>query len=167
MDVRVIAATNRDIESSVESGEFRLDLYYRLKVFPIELPPLRDRLEDITLLVWHFIRKNQASLGKSIERVPETVVQALSAYHWPGNVRELENVLQRAMLLSPGSTLALTEALGQDLFVRGEPRSDRLEEVERGHIRRVLEDCAWKVKGAGNAADRLGMNPSTLRLRMK
>ena len=167
VDARVIAATNRDLESSVESGEFRLDLYYRLKVFPVELPPLRDRVEDLPLLVWHLIRKNQKSLGKSVEHVPDEVMSTLAAYHWPGNVRELENVLQRAMLLSPGPTLALTEPLGQDLVKGQAPRSDRLADVEREHVRRVLEACAWKVKGVGNAAERLGLNPSTLRLRMK
>ncbi|MHC4862321.1 MAG: sigma 54-interacting transcriptional regulator [Planctomycetota bacterium] len=168
VDVRVLAATNRDLESSVEKGEFRLDLYYRLKVFPIEIPPLRDRPGDLPLLVWHFVRKHQATLGKTIERIPQSVLDALAAYHWPGNVRELENVLQRAMLLSPGSILQLAEPLGR-VPGAADPGSDSdlLEDVEREHMCRVLEVCGWKVKGTGNAAERLGLNPSTLRLRMK
>jgi predicted ATPase/transcriptional regulator with GAF, ATPase, and Fis domain len=168
VDVRVIAATNRNLAQAVAAGEFRADLYYRLNVFPVTLPPLRDRREDIPLLVWYFITKSQGKLGKTIDRVPERVMAALMAYTWPGNIRELANVLERAIILSPGATLALDEVLGTT------PRPDQsaapapsLEDVERAHILAVLEACQWRIKGAGQAAARLGLPPSTLRSRMK
>jgi transcriptional regulator with GAF, ATPase, and Fis domain len=132
------------------------------------LPPLRDRREDIPLLVWCFITKSQGKLGKTIDRVPERVMEALIAYAWPGNIRELANMIERAIILAPGATLALDEGLG---IV---PRPDRpaapdhsLESVERAHILAVLEACQWRLKGAGHAATRLGLPPSTLRSRMK
>jgi len=166
-DVRVIAATNRNLEEAMRAGRFRQDLYYRLRVFPVEVPPLRDRKEDVPLLVWQFITRNQKTLGKNIEKVPEEIMELLQAYEWPGNVRELEHVIQRAMILSPESTLVLTEAFrGAGSHKEVASDSFSLKEVERAHILRVMNQCAWKLKGNGNAADRLGLHPSTLRSRM-
>ncbi|MBE0597528.1 MAG: sigma 54-interacting transcriptional regulator [Desulfuromonadales bacterium] len=168
VNVRVITATNRDLKTAVEEGKFRSDLYFRLSVFPVELPPLRHRKEDIPLLAWYFITKKQAKFGKSIKGIPNEVMAALVHYPWPGNIRELENVLERATILAQGHTLALDEAFA--LPAGGEeaqPVQKRLEEVERQHIEQVLEQCGWRVKGKGNAADRLGLNPSTLSFRMK
>ena len=168
VDVRVIAATNRDLHRAIEAGVFRPELYYRLAVFPIEVPPLRQRREDIPLLAWHFITKKQHALGKAISTIPKNVLTELVDYGWPGNVRELENVIERSMILSPGPALVLNEALAKPA---GSPRpsatSCSLKEVDRTHIVDVLEDCDWKIKGANNAADHLGLAPSTLRHRMK
>jgi transcriptional regulator with GAF, ATPase, and Fis domain len=167
-DVRLIAATNRDIDREMREGRFRADLYYRLSVFPVSLPPLRDRPEDIPLLVWHFVSRKQAQLGRSIKRIPDRLMRALSTYPWPGNVRELENVIERALILTEGTTLAADPVL----FVTardGAPVAGggTLEDVERAYIRTVLAECNWKVAGPGNAADRLGLNRSTLQFRMK
>jgi transcriptional regulator with GAF, ATPase, and Fis domain len=168
VDVRVIAATNRDVHEAMNEGSLRPDLYYRLAVFPIEIPPLRLRREDIPFLVLHFIEKKQRGLGKTFSRVSKKVMNALTEYDWPGNVRELENVVERAMILSPGPTLALEGAFSkpaQNRRTDGSPSN--LEDVERVHIVGVLEDCDWRIKGAGNTADRLGLKPSTLYHRMK
>jgi transcriptional regulator with GAF, ATPase, and Fis domain len=162
VDVRVIAATNRDLPRAVAEGRFRDDLYYRLGVFPILLPPLRDRREDIPLLAWAMIERLQARLGRRVSRVPKPVMDRLVGYAWPGNVRELGNVVERALILSPGAVLQVEEMLDG----AGRRRADRLEEVEREHILHVLERCGWRVDGAGNAAAALGLNPSTLRSRM-
>ncbi len=164
-DVRLIAATNRDLEREVREGRFRADLFYRLSVFPLTLPPLRDRAEDIPLLVWHFIARKQARLGRHIERVPDRLMRAFCAYAWPGNVRELENVVERALILSNGPVLA-AESLLPETRLSG-PASASLQEVERLHILDVLEQCGWRVAGQGNAAERLGLNRSTLLSRMK
>jgi PAS domain S-box-containing protein len=187
VDVRVIAATNRDLHLAMHDGDFRPDLYYRLSVFPIELPPLRDRREDIPLLVWHFINLNQHRLGKHIAHVPNDAMDRLVQYNWPGNIRELQNVIERAMILSSGDTLTLSESL-VNLPIRPhppaaaapsepEPTPNRpastnndaqsLAEIDRAHIIAVLDECDWKIKGGGNAAARLGLKPSTLRYRMK
>jgi transcriptional regulator with GAF, ATPase, and Fis domain len=168
-DVRVITATNRNLEAAAADGSFRPDLYYRLKVFPIKVPPLRDRREDIPLLVWHFITTRQATLGRRVETIPRRAMERLVAYDWPGNVRELEHVIERALILSPGSTLMVEELVSvpgaaAPLNAGG---SQQMADAERAHILRVLRDCGWKVKGNGNAAERLGLNPSTLRSRMK
>ena len=168
VDVRVIAATNRDLHEAMREGSFRPDLYYRLAVFPLEVPPLRLRRTDIPLLVWHFITKHRARLGKTIDSIPTAAMSALVAYDWPGNVRELENVIERAMILSPGPALMLDESFAQP--ARLQPiagTSSQLQEIDRAHIVSILEECRWKVKGPGNAADRLGLKPSTLRYRMK
>ena len=166
VDVRVIAATNQDLEEEIQKGNFRMDLYYRLKVFPVSLPPLRKRPEDIKFLVWYFITRRQTALRKRIEAVPAAVMGALEAYHWPGNVRELENLVERAMIVSNGATLTLDGAISVP-SISAAPKSERLEDVERTHIISILDDCEWKLKGRGNAAERLGINPSTLRSRMK
>jgi formate hydrogenlyase transcriptional activator len=176
VDVRLIAATNRDLHEAMREGSFRPDLYYRLSVFPIEVPPLRDRRDDIPLLVWHFITQKQRRLGRNIASIPSDVMDRLVRYDWPGNIRELENVIERAMILSPGSSLMLSETLANSTR-RAKPQrapvtsavesSMRLEDIDRSHILAVLHECQWRVKGAGNAAERLGMKPSTLRYRMK
>jgi transcriptional regulator with GAF, ATPase, and Fis domain len=168
VDVRIVAATNRDLHAAVREGAFRPDLYYRLAVFPIEVPPLRLRRDDIPLLVWHFITQKNAGLGKAIADVPRTAMETLVDYDWPGNVRELENVVERAMILSAGSSLVLDDML-EVPGPAGRPlrSSASLEEVDRTHIVAVLEQCGWTVKGPGQAAERLGLAPSTLRYRMK
>jgi PAS domain S-box-containing protein len=164
VDVRIVTATNRDLRRAMEQGAFRPDLYYRLAVFPVEIPPLRLRRDDIPLLVWHFIGKKQVRLGKAIDRIPDQVMRALVQYDWPGNIRELENVVERAMILSVGSTLSLPESLR--IVPRPAPATGR-DRIDRDHILAVLDACHWKVKGHGNAAERLGLKPSTLRYRMK
>ncbi len=167
-DVRVIAATNRDLLQAIEGGGFRADLYYRLRVVPIELPPLRDRREDIPLLVWHFVRRHQIGQHKTIRRIPNQLSKALVGYDWPGNVRELANVIERAVILTQGETLVVDETFIHEASSRpAGTGSDDLQSVERAHIVDTLEKCGWKVKGSGNAAERLGLNPSTLRARMK
>jgi transcriptional regulator with GAF, ATPase, and Fis domain len=169
VDVRVIAATNRDLVRAVTEQSFRADLYYRLSVFPIHMPALRERRGDVPHLVWFFITRKQGKLGKRIEKIPRAVMSALSSYPWPGNVRELENVIERALILSSGPTLCLDDSLVSSL---APPAANggaclSLEAVERVHIVTVLRECAGKINGPGNAAERLGLNPSTLRFRMK
>lgn len=168
VDVRVIAATNRDLGQSVEEGTFRPDLYYRLAVFPIEIPPLRQRRQDIPLLAWHFLMRKRGRLAKPIDTIPPEVMAELMQYEWPGNIRELENVIERAMILSAGPALQLSEsleALNKHRLAASPAAS--LEEIDRTHIVGVLQECEWKVKGTNNAADRLGLPPSTLRYRMR
>jgi formate hydrogenlyase transcriptional activator len=163
VDARIVTATNRDLARAIRDGRFRDDLYYRVATFPIHVPPLRDRREDIPLLVWSIIERRQASLGRRIHTVPKRVMDALVHYDWPGNVRELQNVIERALILSPGSALRLAEPLA----TRTRPTPDRLDEVEREHILRVLVRCGWRINGEGNAAAVLGLEPSTLRSRMQ
>jgi transcriptional regulator with GAF, ATPase, and Fis domain len=167
VDVRLVAATNRDLRRAMEEGKFRPDLYYRLAVFPIEVPPLRLRRDDIPLLVWHFISKKQIRLGKTIHSVPGNVMDALVEYDWPGNVRELENVIERAMILSPDSTLILAEALRPAARPSAGAAPTGSKDLDPTRIVCMLEECCWRIKGPGNAADRLGLKPSTLRYRMK
>jgi formate hydrogenlyase transcriptional activator len=164
VDVRIVAATNRDLSLAIQEGRFREDLYYRLATFPIRLPPLRERREDVPLLVWEIIRRRQGEFGRRIERVPESAMRALVGYGWPGNVRELSNVIERALVLSEGPVLELDAA-----FAAAQPAeaTDRLDEVERLHLLRVLERSRWRINGPGNAAEILGMHPNTLRSRMK
>jgi len=163
-NARVIAATNRDLHRAIGFGTFRGDLYYRLTVFPIEVPALRERNDDVPLLVWYFVTKHQDRFGKRIERVPRRTMEMLVRYPWPGNVRELENVIERALIVSADRTLRLDGVL-EDVEPGG--ASQRLQDAERAHILRVLEACGGRLKGRGNAAERLGLKPSTLRSRMK
>jgi transcriptional regulator with GAF, ATPase, and Fis domain len=173
VDVRVIAATNRDLDQAVAAGEFRKDLYYRLEVFPIHVPPLRDRPSDIPVLVWYFLGRTKLSIGRPIESIPDDVMQRLERYPWPGNVRELENVIERAVILTRGTSLHVDESFGRNGVGRTaapgalDIQSARLEDVERAHIVNVLEECGWYIKGRSNAAERLGLHPSTLLHRMK
>ena len=166
VDVRVIAATNRNLEEEVRRGRFREDLWYRLSIFPITVPPLRDRMEDIALLVDFFVDKITKRMGKSIETIPTSVMNTLKDYQWPGNVRELENVLERAVINSSGPKLHLVDELKKshkDLRTA----QKTLNEVERDYIVRVLEQTHWRVSGQNGAAEILGFNRSTLRARMR
>jgi transcriptional regulator with GAF, ATPase, and Fis domain len=167
VDVRVIAATHHDLEAAVAEGRFRADLYYRLSVYPIRLPSLKERPDDIPRLVWFFIQRHQRELGRQITKVPQSVMQDLQAHAWPGNVRELENVVERAMIASKGDTLHLDDAL--PFVKRAIPggATEALDSVQRAHIEAVLERCGWRINGPGNAADRLQIHPNTLRFRMK
>ncbi|MFO8112652.1 MAG: sigma 54-interacting transcriptional regulator [Desulfosalsimonadaceae bacterium] len=166
VDVRIIAATNRNLEEEVNKGEFREDLWYRLNVFPITMPPLRDRIDDIPLLVNFYVERISKRLGKVIEMVPSNVMDALLQYHWPGNVRELENVLERAVINSSGPKLRLVDELKKPH--KDTTRADKtLENVEREYIIRVLEQTQWKVSGKNSAAEILGLDRSTLRARMR
>jgi transcriptional regulator with GAF, ATPase, and Fis domain len=168
VDVRVIAATHHNLEAAVAEGRFRADLYYRLSVYPIHLPSLQDRVDDIPRLVWFFIHRHQRDLGRQITKVPQAVMDALQAYAWPGNVRELENVIERAMIASSGHTLQLDAPLVLSSRIRGNAEApDNLDAVQRAHIEAVLERCGWRINGAGNTAERLGIHPNTLRFRMK
>jgi transcriptional regulator with GAF, ATPase, and Fis domain len=167
-DVRIIAATNRHLREDMERGVFRADLYYRLAVFPIELPPLRVRRSDIPALVRYFVKKAEAQVGKRIDVIPDEVMDALTRYDWPGNIRELENVIERSVILSPGKMLKISDPLDQTRDHRELSRpNESLESIDRAHILAVLEDSGWRINGSGNAADRLGLKPSTLRSRME
>ena len=166
VDVRIIAATNRNLEEEVRRGRFRDDLWYRLNIFPITMPPLRDRLDDIPLLVEFYVKKISKRMGKSIEIIPSRVMNALQDYHWPGNVRELENVLERAVINSSGPKLRLVDELKssqKDLSTT----QRTLEAVERDHIVGILEQTQSQVSGKKGAAEILGLNRSTLRARMQ
>lgn len=166
VDVRIIAATNRNLEAEVRKGTFREDLWYRLNIFPITMPPLRERREDIPLLVNYFIDKISKRLGKSVAMIPVNVMDALKTYHWPGNIRELENVLERAVINSSGSKLHLADELKKpDKNLASANRT--LADVEREYILRVLEQTDWKVSGNNSAAEILGLERSTLRARMR
>ena len=166
VDTRIIAATNRNLEEEVRKGRFRDDLWYRLNVFPITMPPLRDRMEDIPLLVDFYINKISKRLGKTIEVIPAGVMNTLQNYHWPGNVRELENVLERAVINSSGPKLHLVDELKKP--AKGLTRAQKsLDEVERDYIFRVLEQSRWKVSGKNGASEILGLDRSTLRARMR
>jgi transcriptional regulator with GAF, ATPase, and Fis domain len=171
VDVRVIAASNRDLATAARDGSFRGDLYYRLAVFPIRMPPLRARRDDIPLLAWHFLGQLGTSLCRKIERVPPETMERLVAYGWPGNIRELRNVLERAIILSPGTTLALDGLIDEGrppvAPAVGATQVATLVEVERNHILRVLDLCGWRIRGPQNAAQRLGLKASTLYSRMK
>jgi transcriptional regulator with GAF, ATPase, and Fis domain len=165
VDVRIIAATHRDLREAVADGRFREDLYYRLNVFPIRVPPLRERLEDVPALVWFLIHKRQGAMHRSIKRVPPEVMDLLQHHSWPGNIRELENVIERALIHSTGNTLILhDDDLEAATHAAGETT---LSSVERAHIEEVLRACGWRINGSGNAAERLGLHPNTLRFRMK
>ncbi|MDQ7830488.1 MAG: sigma 54-interacting transcriptional regulator [Desulfovibrionaceae bacterium] len=167
VDVRIIAATNRDLEEEVRKGTFRGDLWYRLNIFPILMPPLRDRVEDIPLLANFFVTKISKRLGKTIEIIPVTVMQALQQYSWPGNVRELENVLERGVIVSSGPKLRLVDELRSRPLADSVSRKKTLEAVERDYIVSILEQTQWKVGGKNSAAEILGLERSTLRGRMR
>jgi DNA-binding NtrC family response regulator len=170
VDVRVIAATNRDLHSEVAAARFRSDLYYRLNVFPVTVPPLRERRQDIPRLVQHFAAKLARKLGRPLEGVSPAFIERASGYDWPGNVRELENVIERAMIMSRGPMLdgaALLSAGSHHVPAAASRIEATLEEMERAHIRRVLEGTRWVIEGDRGAARILGLNPSTLRGRLR
>ena len=169
VDVRIVAATHCDLEAMILEKQFRSDLYYRLNVFPICIPPLRERPEDIPLLVRHFVQEAARRMNKTIDAIPSATMEALSQYRWPGNIRELENVIERAVILSPSSVLRVP--LG-DLRSRISPghgggKPHTIADVEREHIRAVLKETRWVLSGPRGAATRLGLNRSTLYFRMK
>jgi len=167
VDVRLVAATNRNLADMVKRREFRDDLYYRLNVFPILLPPLRARREDIPVLVAHFVEIYGRRMGKQIEDVPTETMSALSSYPWPGNIRELQNFIERSVILSVGSELRAPLAeLKRSLEVES-IGAITLEEAERDHILKTLEYTRWVVAGPNGAAVRLGMKRSTLYFRMQ
>jgi len=170
VNVRVIAATNRHLQTAIEKKEFREDLYYRLNVFPIHCPPLRERKEDIPILVRHFLKKHEGKMVKKISNVETKVMDALMMYDWPGNIRELENLIERAMILSSGNTLEAGDWLPKSNLIangNGHKNSLKLEEVEKEHIIETLKKVNWKVSGEKGAAKILGLNPTTLEARMK
>jgi formate hydrogenlyase transcriptional activator len=168
VDVRVIAATHHDLEAAVAEGRFRADLYYRLSVYPIRLPSLEERSEDIPRLIWFFINRHQRDLGRRITEIPRHVMEALQSHPWPGNVRELENVVVRAMIASAGNVLQLDDPLPLIKRISTPAgQADNLDAVQRAHIETVLQRCGWRINGAGNAAECLGVHPNTLRFRMK
>jgi formate hydrogenlyase transcriptional activator len=168
VDVRVIAATNRDLADEVRRGRFRRDLFYRLNVFPITLPTLRERREDLPALVRYLSDRLGRSLGKSIDRISPGTLEALQRYDWPGNVRELENVLQQGIILARDSTLDLADFVGDPIGAAWPPPAARsLVAVERDYIQQVLNQVAWRIEGAAGAASILGLRPSTLRTRMR
>jgi formate hydrogenlyase transcriptional activator len=169
VDVRIIAATHRDLEGMIARREFRRDLYYRLNVFPICTPPLRERADDIPLLVRHFMHRACKRMNKTVGWVRPETMQALMRYPWPGNIRELENIIERSVILSRGSALEVSlrdlDGPGPDAW--GDDRLLTLAEVERNHILAALKHTRWVVSGPRGAAHRLGINRSTLHFRMK
>jgi formate hydrogenlyase transcriptional activator len=168
VDVRVIAATNRNLQESVRDESFRADLFYRLNVFPLEVPALRERREDIPLLVNFFVSRFGKSLGKEIRGVSQKSMASLSEYHWPGNIRELQNVIERAAVLSKGPIVQVDDTvLRADEAVERDSAIDTLENVERRQILRALGETQWVIHGKKGAAEILGINPSTLRSRME
>jgi len=164
VDVRVIAATNRDLRKAVHEGRFRRDLYYRLNVFPITIPPLRERRDDIPLLTWAFVKHFSESMGKQISTINKKCMDRLKAYSWPGNVRELKNVIERSMILITGPVLHIGEI---ESDATEEPLNLTLDELERAHILNVIENTGWRVRGDSGAARILGLKPTTLEARMK
>ena len=169
VDVRVIAATNRDLQEATRTDDFRTDLYYRLAVFPVSVPPLRERKEDIPELVKLFVGRFGGSIGKHVSTIPHDVMAALQDHAWPGNIRELQNVVERLVVLTEDATLRLDDTFDgarPGPIDDGFPASEALEDVEREHILGVLGKVGWRVAGEDSAASRLKMNPSTLRSRM-
>lgn len=167
VDIRIIAATNRDLEKAMENSTFREDLYYRLNVFPIKMPSLRERKDDIPFLVNHFLKKYCKKIGRKIEIIPQRVMDGLLTYDWPGNIRELENIIERAVIVCQGKRLEAGDWLPQKCMPAGASNITTLEEVERAHILGVLESTRWQVSGENGAARVLGLNHNTLVSRMK
>ena len=168
-DARLIAATNRDLVALVNERQFRADLFYRLNVFPIQVPPLHARPEDIPLLVRHFVQHYARRMKRNIETIPSATMEALTRYRWPGNIRELQNLIERAVILSLGSVLHVSLDDLETGVAVGQPqgKARTLADAERSHIVATLTDTKWVVAGARGAAARLGMNRSTLQFRMK
>ncbi len=164
VNVRIVAATNRDLAQMVQDGKFRSDLYYRLNVYPIHVPPLRERKEDIPEMVWVFVKEFCKTMGRTVKYIPRKDLEAMIQYPWPGNIRELKNVVENAMISSRGSTLHLSPP---EPALTKKQHTMTLDEVQRTHILCVLEQTRWRIKGPGGAAELLGMKPSTLYSRMK
>jgi PAS domain S-box-containing protein len=168
-NVRIIAASNRNLAAEVKNGTFREDLFYRLNVFPITMPPLRQRTGDIPLLVNHFITKFNKKIGKHIETISKETLNSLQEYHWPGNVRELESVIERAVIISQGAALQVPDSFGTPMKpeVTVSSGAISLTEMEHDHILQILQKTGWRIEGKNGAAGLLGLNPSTLRARMR
>jgi transcriptional regulator with GAF, ATPase, and Fis domain len=164
VDVRIIASTNRDLAKAVREGKFREDLYYRLNVFSITAPPLRDRTEDIPRLVWAFVQDLEGSMGKTIEKIPPKSLDALQKYTWPGNIRELKNLVENAMIISKNKLLKIHPPADSTVTVK---KILKLEDVERNHIKDVLKKTSWRIRGKNGASELLGIKPTTLDSRMK
>ena len=164
VDVRIIAATNRNLAQEVNDGKFRKDLFYRLNVFPLAIPPLRERPEDIPLLVWFFVRQYEEKMGKRFERISKKDMEDLIRYQWPGNVRELRNVVEHSMILSGGKALEIRppKKASSDIF-----RNMTLEDVEREHISGTLRKTGWRISGKASATEILGIKRTTLYSKMK
>jgi transcriptional regulator with GAF, ATPase, and Fis domain len=167
VDVRIIAATNRDLAEMVGAGKFRMDLFYRLNVFPVQVPPLRERTADIPQLVSHLLAKLTKRLGKPLQDVSPDTMKHLMRYPWPGNIRELENVIERAAIVAPGAVIDTDKTLAPEATSPQEVVGiGMLAQVERAHILSVLEKTGWIISGKRGAAAVLGINPSTLRSRL-
>jgi transcriptional regulator with GAF, ATPase, and Fis domain len=167
VDVRIIAATNRNLEKEVQQGKFREDLFYRLNVFPIHLLPLRERKEDIPLLVSHFIKKYSTKVGKKLNIVTQDILTRFQEYDWPGNVRELENFIERAVIISPENKLMIGDWLPTKRDVISSSEDITLQELEKNHIIKILEKTNWRISGEKGAAQVLGLKRTTLEARMK
>jgi transcriptional regulator with GAF, ATPase, and Fis domain len=163
VNTRVIAATHRNLEQQIAAGTFREDLFYRLNVFPLSIPPLRERTGDIPLLVWSFVDAFSKTLGKRIAEVDPASLKALENYSWPGNVRELRNVVERSMINAVDERLRID--VPRPRLVANQ-RSEKLVDVEKEHVHRVLESTGWRIRGVNGAAERLGLRPTTLETRM-
>jgi transcriptional regulator with GAF, ATPase, and Fis domain len=163
IDTRIVAATHRNLEQRIAEGTFREDLFYRLNVFPIRVPALRERAEDIPQLVWHFVEQCSTGLGKRIETIADENMLELQQYAWPGNIRELRNAVERAVILAMGPRLSICVPRAR---AASATRSTKIADVQREHIRSVLNMCGWRVRGPSGAAERLGLKPTTLETRM-
>jgi formate hydrogenlyase transcriptional activator len=169
IDMRLVAATHRNLKGMIRDNQFRTDLYYRLSVFPIEVPPLRERTGDIPLLVHHFVRQFAGRMGRIIETIPAETMDALTGYAWPGNIRELQNLIERAVILSDGPVLQVP-LRGLHVHTppcQGIPKQGTLDEAQRAHILATVKETRWVLSGPKGAATRLGLNRSTLQFRMK
>jgi transcriptional regulator with GAF, ATPase, and Fis domain len=165
VDVRIVATTNRNLEEEVRQGRFRQDLYYRLNVFPITVPALRQRKDDIPLMVQAFMERYSRKMGKQITNIPKETMKALQDYPWPGNVRELESIIERAVILCPGPVLHLVDKLKiSSPAISSATRT--LEDTERNQILKILTETKWRIEGKDGAAAILGIHPSTLRARL-
>jgi transcriptional regulator with GAF, ATPase, and Fis domain len=164
VDARIMAATNQDLSEMVRNGRFREDLYYRLNVFPITVPPLRERQKDIPMLVWAFVKEFEETMARRIKRIPRKSMAALEHYPWPGNVRELRNVIEQAMIISKDEVLNVQVPNLSDLVTEPEIK---LVDVERKHILKILQNTGWRIKGQNGAAELLGLHPATLYSKMK
>jgi transcriptional regulator with GAF, ATPase, and Fis domain len=168
VEVRLIAASNRDLAQAVAAGHFRADLYYRLSAFPIAVPPLRERPEDIPALAWAFAKEFGRALGKPVDRIPQEVMAALQRYAWPGNIRELRNTIERAIILGDSSTLRLPAGPITNQPLDPLATLDAVEQASaQAYILKVLERTGWRIRGTGGAAELLGLKPTTLEARMK
>jgi formate hydrogenlyase transcriptional activator len=168
VDVRIVAATHRNLRQMVQNGEFRSDLFYRLHVFPLTVPPLRDRREDIPLLVRHYVNRYARRMKRGIETIPSQTMEAMTNYSWPGNVRELQNFIERAVILSPGRALRVSLAELKPAEARTpKAKLSTLEEVEREYVLRAIRESKWVIGGPNGAAARLGMKRTTLAYRIR